>query len=138
MPGGNELGFELFSQRPPVFITKTGGLSLHLLFRGNGGEITEIVIFGAVGDGFQIFRISLVGDANARNLSLFCHVYSLLFFDNGIVGKLIPGDSAAFLHKPDDAFRVGICLWNLIQYLLTDYIFLRIKRQFLNPRKVLS
>ena len=55
--------------RPPAFLAKTGGLSLHLLFRGNRGEITEIVIFGAIGDGFQVFGISTVGDADLNDLA---------------------------------------------------------------------
>ena len=69
LSGGNELGFELFSQKPPVFITKTGGLSLHLLFRGNRGKTSQIVIFGAIGDGFQVFGISPVGDADLNDLA---------------------------------------------------------------------
>ena len=58
----------------------------------NRGEVAEVVIFAAVGDGFQVFRISTVGDADTGDLSLFCHVYCLLFLNNGVIGKLIPGD----------------------------------------------
>ena len=102
------------SRKPPVFITKTGGLSLHLLFRGNRGEISEIVVFASVGDGFQIFRVAPMGDAHTGNLTLLCHVHRLLLLHNGVVGELIPGDSAAFLHKPDDALCVSTGLRNVI------------------------
>ena len=78
------------SPKPPVFITKTGGFSLHLLFRGNRGQISQIVIFGAIGVGFQVFGISPVGDSDACNLPLLRHVHSLLLLYNGVVGKLIP------------------------------------------------
>jgi hypothetical protein len=37
---------------------------------------------------------SPMDDANTGDLTLFCHVYCLLFFYNGIVRKLIPGDPA--------------------------------------------
>ena len=75
----------------------------------NRGEVSEIVVFVSVGDGFQIFGVPTVGDADTGDLTLFCHVYCLLLFYNRIVGKLIPGDPAAFLHKPDDAFDISIC-----------------------------
>ena len=84
----------------------------------NRGEIAEIVVFAAVGDGFQIFRISTVGDAHTGDLSLLCHIYRLLFFNDRIVRKLVPGNFAALLHKPDDPLGIGICLGNLIQGLL--------------------
>ena len=93
---------------------KAGGLSLHLLLRGNRGQISQIVVFAAVGDGFQIFRVAPMGDAHARDLFLFGHVYSLLLLHNGAVGELIPDDSAAFLHKPDDALCVSTGLRNVI------------------------
>lgn len=96
----------------------------------NRGEVAEVVIFSAIGDGFQVFGISPVGDADACDLPLLCHVHSLLFFHNGIVGKLIPGDSAAFLHKPDDAFRIGFRLGDLIQGLLCKFLSVLIHRSF--------
>ena len=86
----------------------------------NRGQIAQIVVFGAVGDGFQVFRISTVGDADTGDLSLFCHIYCLLFFHNGIVGKLIPGDPAALLHKSDDSLCVGICSRDLIQCIFDE------------------
>ena len=95
---------------------------LSLGFGRNRGEIAEVVVFSAIGDGFQIFGITTVGDANTGDLALLCHVYCLLFFYNRIIRKLISGDPAALLHKPDDAFRVGICLWNLIQCLLCKFL----------------
>ena len=81
---------------------------LSLGIRRNRGEIAEIVVFTAVGDGFEVFGISAVGDADTGDLALFCHIHSLLFFHNGVVGKLIPGDPATLFHKPDDALCVGI------------------------------
>lgn len=108
--------------RPPVFITKTGSLSLHLLFRGNRREISEVVVFAAVGDGFQIFGISPVGDADACDLSLLRHGNGFWFGNEGFVGKLVSRDPAALFHKPDDVFGVGICLRNLIQCLLCKFL----------------
>ncbi len=54
--------------------------------------MAQIVIFAAIGDGLQVFRVPAVGDADTGDLALLCHIYCLLFFYNGIVGKLIPGD----------------------------------------------
>ena len=88
---------------------------LSLGFGRNRGEIAEVVVFSAIGDGFQIFGITTVGDANTGDLALLCHVYCLLFFYNRIIRKLISGDPAAFLHKTDDVLGVGAGLRNLIQ-----------------------
>ena len=87
----------------------------------NRGQVAEVIVFAAVGDGLEIFRTTPVGDADTGDLSLFCHVYCLLFLHNGIVRKLIPGDSAAFFYKTDDSLRVGICLRDLIQGLLYKF-----------------
>ena len=88
---------------------------LSLSIGRNSGEVAEVVVFTAVGDGFQVFGISPVGDADTGDLALFCHIHSLLFFYDGIIGELIPGDSAALFDKTDDPLCVGICLWDLIQ-----------------------
>lgn len=96
-------------------------LSVKLLSLGSGrnrGVVAKVVILVAVGDGFQGFGISPVGDADTSNLFLLCHIYCLLLFHNGIIEKLTPGDSAAFLHKPDDAFSISVGLRNLIQCIL--------------------
>ena len=85
--------------------------------RRNRGQVTEVVIFAAIGDRFQVFGVTPVGDADTGDLALFCHIHSLLLFHNRIVRKLIPGDSAALFYKSDDSLRIGICLWDLIQYL---------------------
>ena len=84
-------------------------------FGSNSGEVAEVVVFSAIGDGFEIFGISTVGDADTGDLALFCHIHSLLFFYDGIIGELIPGDSAALFDKTDDPFGVGIRLRDLIQ-----------------------
>ena len=86
----------------------------------NGGQIAQIVVFAAVGDGFEIFRIASMGDAHSGDLPLLCHVDCLLLFHNGIVGKLIPGDSAALFHKTNDSLCVGIRLRNLIQCIFDE------------------
>ena len=62
-----------------------------------------------------------VGDADTGDLTLLSHIYCLLFFNDRIVGKLIPGDSTALFHKTDDSLCVGICLRNLIQGLLHKF-----------------
>ena len=48
----------------------------------NRGEVAQIVVFAAVGDGFQVFRISPMGNADTGNLALLCHVYRLLLLYN--------------------------------------------------------
>ena len=87
----------------------------------NRGEVTKVVVFTSIGDGLEVFHISPVGDANAGDLTLFGHVHCLLFFYNGIVGKLIPGDSAALFHKTDNPFCIRLRLRNLIQGLLYKF-----------------
>ena len=65
---------------------KTGGLerySLCLGFRGNRGEIPQIVIFAPIGDGFQVFGFSPVGDADICGLSLLCHGNNLRLGNEG-------------------------------------------------------
>ena len=71
-------------------------------------EIAQVVVFAAVGDGAEIFRIFPVGDAYAGNLSLLCHIHCLLFFHNGIIGKLIPGDHGTGipLHEVEALARI--------------------------------
>ena len=93
---------------------------LCLYFRRNRGEVAEVIVFTAIGDRFEVFRISAVGDADTCDLALFCHIYCLLFFNNGIVGELIPGDSTTFLDKTHDPLCVGICLWDLIQCIFDE------------------
>ena len=94
---------------------------LCLGFGRNRGQVTEIVILAAVGDGFNVFRIATVGDADTGDLALFCHIYCLLFLDDGVIGKLIPGDSATLFYQTDDSLCVRIRLRNLIQGLLYKF-----------------
>ena len=103
---------------------------LSLGFGRNRGQIAEIVVFTAVGDGFEVFRITTVGDADTGDLALFCHIDCLLFLYNGIVRKLIPGDPAALFHKSDDPLCVGISLWNLIQGLLYKFLIIHVHHPF--------
>ena len=108
-------------------------LSVKLLSLGfwrNGVQVAEVIIFAAVGDGFEIFGISTVGDSDTGDLALFCHVYCLLFLHNGIVGKLIACDSATLFYKADDSLCVGICLRNLIQGLLYKFLSVHMHRSF--------
>jgi len=88
----------------------------------NGGQIAQIVVLTAVGDGFQVFGVAPVGDAHTGDLALFCHFHRLLLFHDGIVGKLIPGDPAAFFHKTCDPFCIGIGLRDLIQCILDEIV----------------
>ena len=103
---------------------------LSLGLRRNRGEVAEVVVFTAIGDGFEIFGISTVGDADTGDLSLFCHIYCLLFFYNGMIGKLIPGDPAALFHQTDDPLGVGIRLRNLIHGLLYKFLSVHMHRSF--------
>ena len=59
-----------------------------------------------------------MGDVDTGDLALLCHIYSLLFLNDGIVGMLIPGDPATLFYKTYDPFCVGILLRKLIQGLL--------------------
>ena len=61
-----------------------------------------------------------MGDADTGDLAMLCHIHCLLLFHNGIVGKLIPGDSAALFHKTNDSLCVGIRLRNLIQCIFDE------------------
>ena len=90
----------------------------------NGGQIAQIVVFAAVGDGFEVLRISAVGDADTGDLALLCHIHSLLFFHNGIVRKLISGDPAALFYKTDNSFCIGFGLRDLIQCIFDEIMIL--------------
>ena len=117
----------------PVFVMKTGSIerySLCLGFRGNRGKIAQIVIFAAVGDSFQVFRVSPVGDAYTCDLALLCHGNSLRLGNEGFIRQLVPGDSTAFLHKSYNAFCIGAGLWNLIQCILDEIVLSHIHRSF--------
>ena len=91
-----------------IYMTMLKVILLSLGIGRNGWQVSQIVVFVSVRDGFQVFRISAVGDADTGDLSMLCHVYCLLFFYNGIVGKLIPGDSAALFHKTDAPLCVNL------------------------------
>ena len=91
---------------------------LSLSIRRNRGQVAQIVVFAAVGDRLQVFCITAVSDADTGDSPLLCHIHSLLFFHNGIIGKLVPGDPAALFDKPYDLLCVRICLRDLIQGLL--------------------
>ena len=95
--------------------------SLSLCLERNGGQVAEVVVLDAVKDGFEVFGISPVGDTHTGDLALLCHIYCLLFLHNGIIRKLIPGDSAAYLYEANDPFRINTCLRNLIQGLLYEF-----------------
>ena len=101
----------------------SGGLS-SVLGR-NRGQTAKIIVLAAVGDGFEVFRFAPVGDADAGDLAFPGHVHGLLFFHDGIVGKLIAGDPAAFLDQTDDALCVGVCLWDLVEGLLVLSVHVR-------------
>ena len=48
---------------------------LSLIIRRNRGEVTKVVVFAAVGDGFEVFRITAVGNTDTGDLALLCHIY---------------------------------------------------------------
>ena len=58
---------------------------------------------------------------------MFDHVHGLLFFDDGIVGKLIAGDPAALLDEADDALGVGVCLGDLVEGLLCEILSVHVR-----------
>lgn len=89
-------------------------------FGRSGGDVTQIIVFAAIGNGFQVFAISSVSDANTGDLALLCHIYCLLFLYNGIVGKLIPGDSSTLFDKPDNPLCIGISLRDLVQCIFNE------------------
>ena len=45
-------------------------------FGRNRGEVAEVIVFAAVGDRFQVFGISTVGDADTGDLRLLGSVKS--------------------------------------------------------------
>ena len=103
---------------------------LSLGIRRYRGQVTQIIIFAAVGDGFEVFRLASVGDADSGDLALFGHVHGLLFFHDGIVGKLIAGDPAALFDEADDALCVGVCLGDLVEGLLREILSVHVRHSF--------
>ena len=77
-------------------------------------QVAQVIVVAAIGDGFEVFCISPVGDTHTSDLALFCHSHSLLFFYNGIIRKLIPGNSATLFHEADDSLGIGICVRDLV------------------------
>ena len=76
-----------YKQRKTVSILN-GMLTVKLLSLSigrNRGEVAEVVIFTSIGNGFEVFGIPAVGDADTGDMSLFCHIYCLLFLYNGII-----------------------------------------------------
>lgn len=74
---------------------------LWLLSRDRG-QVSEIVAVGAVGNGFQVFRVTPVGHANAFDLAAFCHADALLLADGGAVGQLVAVNLSAVFYQADD------------------------------------
>ena len=95
-------------------------------FGRNRGEIAKVVIFTAIGNRFEVLGISPVSNADTSDLPLLCHIHSLLFFHNGVIGKLVAGDPATLFHKPDDSLRIGICLRDLIQCILDEIMIFHV------------
>lgn len=95
------------------------GQILCLSIGRNRGKVTKLVVFATVGDGYQVFGISPVGDADTGDLALLCHIYCPLFFHNGIIGKLVPGDPATFLHKTYDPLALEFVCGNWSDVFLT-------------------
>ena len=55
--------------------------------RRNRGKVAEVVVFTAIGDGFQVFRIPAVSDADACDLSLLRHGNGFRFGNEGFTGQ---------------------------------------------------
>lgn len=71
-----------------------------------------------------------MGDADSCDLALPGHVHGLLFFHDGIVGKLIAGDPAALLDQGDDAFGVGVGLGDLVEGLFCEVLSVYVRHSF--------
>lgn len=71
-----------------------------------------------------------MGAADTDDLALLCHIHSMLFFNDGIVGKPIPGDPTALFHESDDPLGIGICLRNLIQCIFDEIVLLHFHHSF--------
>ena len=56
-------------KRPSVLHRVLTVKILGLGFWRNRREITEVAVFAAIGDGFQVFGISAVGDADLNDLA---------------------------------------------------------------------
>ena len=120
--------YTINKEKPAGVSQNSGGLSSVL--RRNRGQAAQIVVLAAVGDGFQVFRFAPVGDADSCDLALLGHVHGLLFFDDGIVGKLIAGDPAALFDQADDALCVGVCLGDLVEGLLCEILSVHVRHSF--------
>ena len=94
------------------------------------GQVAQVIVFAAIGDGFEVFCISPVGDADIGDLPLFGHIHSLLFFYKGIIRKLIPGDPTACFHKTDDPLCVRTGLGDLIQGVFDGIVVFHFHRSF--------
>ena len=82
---------------------------------GYGGEVSQVVVFRAVGQGFQVFGVFPVCDAYAFDFSVFCKADAFLFGDGGAVGKLVAGDASAAFYKSYDFFGIAFGLRDVIQ-----------------------
>ena len=60
---------------------------------------------------------------DCRDYCFHCHLYCLLIFYNGIIGKLVPCDPAVLFHKANDVFCVVISLRDLIKCILKRFWF---------------
>ena len=72
----------------------------------NRWQVTQVVTLATFRNGFEVFSIATGGNADTGDLALLRHIHSLLFFYNGIIGKLIPGDSATLFDKPNDCLAL--------------------------------
>jgi len=78
------------------------------------GQVTQIVVLTAIRNGFEIFCITTMGNANTGDSALLGHIDSLLLRNNGVIRKLITSDSATFFNQTNNSLGIGICLRNLI------------------------
>ena len=52
---------------------------------GDGGQAAQVVVVGAVGDGFEIFRVAPMSYADSLDFTGFCHLNALFFAYGGAV-----------------------------------------------------
>ena len=109
-------------KRPPAFAGNTGGLiTMPVAPERRRGDFPGCR-FHPRWEWISDIPVPPVGNADSGNLPSLCHGNSLRFGDKAFVRQLVACDSAAFLHKPNDAFCVRFGLGNLIQCILDKIV----------------
>lgn len=92
------------------------------LFRENYGRSCfhcrkrgKVVFLGTVRQGFQIFGVFVMGNADTSDSAVFCELHAFLSADNAVIGQLIAGDTAFAFDKPRDGDCIRRGRRNLIK-----------------------